>query len=560
MPPEQVNPQPAGHSHPDHEHDTSGSIPQPDASDPRLVGRWERLEATFQGSATHAALLPDGRVFAYGGSSLDPQAFSNPPPAEILDLASEETYPLAMPGVNGDLWCGGHTFLADGRLLFVGGTSYYPPAPDPFYGGLKEAYLFDSTGDTWTRLPDMHEGRWYPTLLRLADDTVLVISGLQYRDPQEEPRKQNILLVVWNLLTRVRQRLVKRQELYDPASMSFSLLPGERLFPLYPRLHLLPDGDVFYSGVFNTHYFVPGRFPSARWDHHSGEWRELGGRHKKKNREEGISVLLALRPPDYRPQVLIAGGGHHNLARLLETLLHGLGRHHLSSKLRRFVTAHKTVEFIDLCDDQPSWVARADMHLPRIHAVGVLLPDGQVLAVGGVPGHGYGPELDGFPVLAPEMYDPHTDTWTLMANPERARMYHATALLLPDGRVLAMGGNPHARQIERSIEIFSPPYLFQGERPVITACPDELRYGGSFEVELGGSQAVDKVVLMRPEAVTHVTNTDQRLLELTIEGQSDGRLSITGPPSHAHMPTGCCLLFVLTAGGIPSEGKFVRLH
>jgi hypothetical protein len=540
-----------------HPHPSPGI--QPGDTDPRQAGQWQRLEATFQCSATHAALLCDGRVFVYGGSSLDPDVFPNPPPAEVLDLSKDLTSLLSMPGVKGDLWCGGHTFLADGRLLFVGGTSYYPPLPDPFYGGLKEAYLFDPADDTWTRLPDMHEGRWYPTLLRLTDDTVLVISGLQYRDPQDEPLKKNILLILWDLLTRIKQCLVSRQERFDPATGTFNLLPGERIFPLYPRLHLLPDGDVFYSGVYNTHYFVPGRFPSARWDHRSGEWHELGGLHKMKNREEGISLLLALRPPDYRPLVLIAGGGHHNLARILESLLHSIGRHHLSHKLQRFVTAHKTVESIDLAEDEPHWRSCADMHLPRIHAIGVLLPDGRVLAVGGIPGHGYGPKLEDFPVLQPEMYDPQTDSWTLMAVPERARMYHATALLLPDGRVAAMGGNPHAREIECSIEIFSPPYLFQGERPLITVCPDELGYSGSFELEIASEVDIAQVVLMRPEVITHVTNTDQRLLELKIEAKAGGRLQVSGPPGRAHMPAGYCLLFVLTAAGIPSEGKFVRL-
>jgi hypothetical protein len=543
----------------DHHHSPPGpGLPSPDA-DPSRMGQWQRLEATFQCAATHAALLRDGRIFAYGGSSLDREAFSSPPPAEVLDLAQGLIRQLSMPGVQGDLWCGGHTFLADGRLLFVGGTSYYPPLPDPFFGGLKEAYLFDPADDSWSRLPDMREGRWYPTLLRLADDSVLVISGLHYRDPHEEPLKKNSLLILWNLLTSIRQRLVHRQERFDPATGTFSLLPGDRIFPLYPRLHLLPDGDVFYSGVYNTHYFVPGRFPSARWDHRTGEWRQEGGLHRNKNREEGISLLLALRPPEYHPRVLIAGGGHHNLPRTLESLLHGIGRHRLAHKLQRFVTAHKTVESIDLGDDEPRWRTRTDMHLPRIHAVGVLLPDGRVLAVGGIPGHGYGPELEDFPVLPPEIYDPETDTWTLMATPERARMYHATALLLPDGRVIAMGGNPHAGKIECSIEIFSPPYLFQGERPLIEVWPDEVGYGGSFELEVSGSNTIDRVVLMRPEVITHVTNTDQRLLELRIEAQIEGRLQVSGPPGRAHMPAGYCLLFVLTAAGVPSQGKFVRL-
>jgi hypothetical protein len=547
------------HSHHKHQHEKDHSHPQPVSDDPRQVGQWEMLEVCFDCSATHAALLPDGRVFVYGGSSLDPEAFHAPPPAEVLNLTSGEICKLPMPGVTGDLWCGGHTFLADGRLLFVGGTSYYPPQPDPFYGGLKEAYLFNAADNSWTRLPDMHEGRWYPTLLLLADGTVLVVAGLQHRDPQDEPLKKNILLILWDLLTRIKPRLVRRLELFDQHTGQFHLLPGERLFPLYPRLHLLPDGDVFYSGVFNTHYFIPGRFQSARWHHSTGDWRHLGGRHKIKNREEGISVLLALRPPDYRPQILIAGGGHHNLARMLESLLHSIGRHHLSHKLRRFVTAHRSVEYIDLGDDTPRWQSRAEMHLARIHSVGVLLPDGKVLAVGGVPGHGYGPELEDFPVLPPEMYDPHNDTWTMMAKPKKARMYHATALLLQDGRVIAMGGNPQAGKVERSIEIFSPPYLFQGDRPVISAFPDEIAYEATFEIGVEVSEAIHQVVLMRPEVITHVTNTDQRMLELEFEIGGNDKLQINGPPSRGHMPPGYCLLFVLNEVGVPSIGKFLRL-
>lgn len=270
-------------------------------------------------------------------------------------------------------------------------------------------------------------------------------------------------------------------------------------------------------------------------------------------------MLLALRPPDYRPQILIAGGGHHNLARMVESLLHGIGRHHLSHKLRRFVTAHKTVEFIDLGEERPRWRPRADMNLARIHSVGVLLLNGKVLAVGGVPGHGYGPELEDFPVLPPEMYDSYTDTWKLMAKPEKARMYHATALLLPDGRVISMGGNPHARQVERSIEIFSPPYLFQGDRPIIQAYPDKIGYEERFEIEVESTEEIHQVVLMRPEVITHVTNSDQRLLELEFEAQEIRQMRVSSPPSRGHMPSGNCLLFVLNAVGVPSVGKIIHL-
>lgn len=529
-------------------------------TDPKTMGSWEMIPATFNNAATHVALLPTNKVFAFGGSSLDFDRFSDPPPPEILDLATLETRVLGKENVNGDIWCGGHTFLADGQLLFVGGTGLYPPAPDPFYGGLREAYLFDPETETWTRLPDMRQGRWYPTLIRLADNRVLSISGLQHRAPDEGASRGNLLLVIWDLLTKIKERLVSEQEVFDPATREWSALPGEKIFPLYPRLHLLPDGDVFYSGVFNTHYFTPGKFPSARWDHNTQEWRELGGRHRIKNREEGISLLLALRPPDYQAQVLIAGGGHHNLPRTIQSILHAIGLDSWAKKLARFTTAQNTVEFIDMSEPEPRWQARADMHHPRIHAVGVLLPDGQVATIGGMSGHGHGEGPDDYPVLPAEIYDPAADRWSLQAKPQRPRVYHSTALLLPDGRVISMGGNPQAKVIEHSIEIYSPPYLFRGDRPMVMEHPGEITYGEEFQVKTDNARRVTQVVLMRPEVLTHVTNSDQRLLELEYRRQDEEKLQVAGPPTKALMPQGYALLFLLNQDGVPSIGKFIKVH
>ena len=126
-----------------------------------------------------------------------------------------EVRPLNRDALQGDLWCGGHTLLADGKLLFAGGTNYYPAPPEPLYGGLRQAYLFDPFTESWERLPDMQEGRRYPTLIRLADDTVLAISGLKYRDPQE-PAPGNIFTALFQLLTQLRKRIADVQEVYDP--------------------------------------------------------------------------------------------------------------------------------------------------------------------------------------------------------------------------------------------------------------------------------------------------------------------------------------------------------
>jgi len=537
----------------------------PSEGTPETRGKWEMFEVMLLNSATHVALLPTGKIFIFGGSSLDPDEFKKPtlPRAEILDMNTHpwERYSLNCDPLAYDLWCGGHTLLADGKLLFVGGTSYYPPPPDPFYGGLREAYLFDPFSETWERLDDMEIGRWYPTLIRLADDRVLTLAGLDYRAPTDSP-KTNILKNLFDLVANIKKRIARVNEVFDPTTKTWSRIKGERVLPLYPRVHLLPDGDVFYSGMFNTHFFIPGHFPSARWSPQTELWTEVGGPHTQKNREEGISVLLALRPPDYKAQILIAGGGSHNLGRILMSLFHSVGKETWGAIFHIFTHVQDSVERIDLSMETPHWELMGRMHHPRVHANGVLLPDGNILVVGGMSSYGQmSGEMHEMPgaVFEAEMYDPASNTWTLMAAQQKARMYHSTAILLPDGRVISMGSNPRAKMIEKTIEIFSPPYLFRGERPVINEYPERIRYGESFTVEVDDARQIDKVVLMRPEVLTHVTNTDQRLLELVSSVVNDKKLEVQGPPSPAHMPRGYGLLFALNRQGVPSIGKFVKV-
>ena len=132
-------------------------------------------------------------------------------------------------------------------------------------------------------------------------------------------------------------------------------------------------------------------------------------------------------------------------------------------------------------------------HRRRQHNA-TLLPDGTVLVTGGTAGPGFNDVSPGKPVHAAELWDPATDTWTTLAAEAVDRCYHATALLLPDATVLSAGGGefmvgaaPNApADTHRDAQIFRPPYLFRGPRPVITTCPDELTAGATFTVEVTG--------------------------------------------------------------------------
>jgi hypothetical protein len=163
-------------------------------------------------------------------------------------------------------------------------------------------------------------------------------------------------------------------------------------------------------------------------------------------------------------------------------------------------------------------------------------------------------------VLDAEMYNLATKTRSFMAAQQKVRVYHSTVPLLPDARVISMGSNPQAKSIEKTMEVFSLPYLFFGDRPVIIWHLEQFTYDLSFSMRVFPARQIGQVVSMRPEVLTHITNTDQCLLELEFRVRTKETLQIQGPPTPAHMPRGHCLLFVVNNDGVPGVGKFVQVR
>jgi Domain of unknown function (DUF1929) len=259
-------------------------------------------------------------------------------------------------------------------------------------------------------------------------------------------------------------------------------------------------------------------------------------------RNQSASVML---PPAQAQRVMVCGGGPVGKA----------DKSHATDR----------VSIVDLTAAHPTYQATMPMALARMHLNLVLLPDRTVFASGG----SLKQEDEPLSRLQAEIYDPATDTWRLMATATVPRLYHSTALLLPDGRVVAAGGNPEGGgsvrfeppdpEEEMRLEIFSPPYLFRGPRPEIANVPERWQYGATVAIACPQAGGIRWASLIRNGVTTHSFDNGQRLVDLDIVSQAGGtiRATVTANPNLA--PPGWYMLFLVDQTGVPSVARWVHV-
>ena len=214
---------------------------------------------------------------------------------------------------------------------------------------------------------------------------------------------------------------------------------------------------------------------------------------------------------------------------------------------------------IDITGGAPVMSGMRTMSSQRRLATATILADGQVLATGGSPVWN---DLNGAALNA-EIWNPQTGNWTVGAAGAVARLYHSTALMLPDATVLVAGGGAPGPLTNLNAEIYYPPYLFTADgqeavRPVIVGTPDYLQVGKTLAIDVAPGSAIGRVVLVKTGSVTHGFNMDQRFLELPF--RTEGNRLYAQAPTHAPDATpGYYMLFVLDAAGVPSRAKILNL-
>jgi hypothetical protein len=507
---------------------------------------WSAAISSDDVVAIHAALLPtangDGEILLFGGDDHDRAAniAGNWDHARRFNCRHPTQALAYVHSPNADLFCCGHAFVGDGRLMTGGGTITFPPESEGIHAhvhfeGHRRAFTYNPATTVFSEVASMGfqpgtthgGGRWYPTLCTLATGEVLAVAGHPAGD---DARHSN------NSPERY-QPLVDRWVVLDPTGPDTVGGPD-----LYPRLHLLRDGSVFMSSA------LQGNARCIALDPWTGAKHDVCD--LPDNAYRGFdcpSVLLPLTPTDgYRPRVLLCGGATSRVA--------------------------------DLGAAAPVWTAAprngATTGTARTHACATILPTGDVLMTGGAD-----PGNDQAAVLDPELYSTPLDhaagtpayvagtgNWNTLNDPATVlRNYHSSALLMPDGRVWTAGGNsptqpdtpPGADQ--KKIEIFDPPYP-PGTRPRITNCPKIAAYGDAFAVQTPQAHAIRAVTLLRCGSSTHAFNPDQRCIFLSFLAETAGRLRVDAPPNGAVAPPGNYLLFLVDEAGRPCQyASFVRI-
>jgi hypothetical protein len=441
------------------------------------------------------------------------------------------------PKLNYDILCAGMSAGKGDDPLHTVGTIIATGGMTESSGGIANTTFFSPSGvgGSWkagASTENMECSRFYPTNVQEPSGSTLVLGG-----------------------TDSSCLGVGTPVMEGWAGAGWSLTGGQvpHQTSLYPRVKLVPEsnGEFVMAGENATSFI---------WDPPGGGWQQAGTMvNPGNNRSQGGVVLLPLElgaGTTTSSQVFTAGGN---------TLQNSLGCPQNTAEI--FTPSLSQ-------GGQGSWgtppgnkcmcYARADHNL-------VLLANGTVLAVGGGDGT-TGEDYSGA-IPIPELYDPTTGSWTVLAGAFDGngnavnRTYHSTALLLPDGRVLSAGSDtfskpPNPGTNDNTFQIFSPPYMF-ATRPLITAVSGNFTYGSQVTITTQDAASITTVALVRPGTTTHANDFEQRYVKLqfSINPNNQTQLLATLPANSQNAPPGFYMLFIVNGSSVPSiSGGFFDLE
>ena len=492
------------------------------------------------------------------------------------------------PGNNGALFCADQNFLADGRIIAAGGTNYLndpgvegAPVGETELAGVSATRIYDPATNSWSQTGRMNQGRWYPTLVTMGDGRMFAASGVE-----------KLIKPVYPEDPGSSGGNVRESEIFDPKTGKWTQNPTStnRSLPLFPRMHLLPNGKVYYNAAGQSFNPAGQDYAEATWniaatyDPAKQQWKELGvpGLTTGVTSVPGFrgstsSTMLPLEPDangKYTKATFLTAGGIPNPP----------------SPGGYIAVAQSQLATVDTAkDDKLTTEETGPLEAGRWYGSQVLLPTGEVITFSGADRDEVVTPGTEIPRQNAELFDPKAKKWRTLAEGKNPRTYHNTAALMPDGRVL-VGGHATISAFyaknqtvapgttapndgrDPSFEIYSPPYLERGERPVIesvavdgapaeTTGPVSADYGKTMQIFVGGNaDAISDVTMVRFPSQTHVVDGDQRSARLRVLKREGGVVTVAMPDDGNVLPPGPYMMFVnreTKDGPVPSVSRTV---
>ncbi|HEY0717189.1 MAG TPA: galactose oxidase early set domain-containing protein, partial [Streptosporangiaceae bacterium] len=394
-----------------------------------------------------------------------------------------------------------------GHLLSGLGTPMTLQQQD--FQGTRDAYIFDVRTSRYVKVNSMNYARWYPTLAEMGNGMDMAMSGLNGQG-----------------------QITMNSEMFNPATKTWAQGPVHG-FPTYPATFLTESGQLFFTGS-NSGYgpSTPAWRTPGFWDTQTGKFRPVPGIAAPQDLETSASVLL---PPAQNQKVMVMGGG-------------GVGQSNSS-------TARTAL--LDMAAPDPRWVRGPNLAEPTRYPITVLLPDDNVLVTGGSK---YYRGMHGSDNHDTRIYHTAANSFSWAADAITGRDYHSGGLLLPNGSVLTLGGNPlygnkqdtAPQTFNQEIDVYFPPYMFQGTRPVIASAPKVMQLSHSYLIKVPQADRIKDLRLMRPDNPTHVTDVNERSVAVSFTQAGPGELKITLPSNANLLPPSYYMLFATSSKGVPS--------
>jgi hypothetical protein len=475
--------------------------------------------------AIHASILPNGKIFYMAGSGYHSLHQSGPYEAKVLDPNTGSEGNISM---SEDLFCAGQAPLPNGNILLAGGTLLYDIAADNCNGkwhGLKSAYEFNWSTNRLTKVPSMRHGRWYPTCVTMPDGNVMVTAGYdEYGDDNRLVEIYNSSSKTWSIRSATSGGstytvgATSAGRCSGAGSPSYSGAAPNLL--LYPRMHLMPSGNIVVAGMLDD---------IRLWNRSTGSWSTLG-LSSPSYRHYGTSVLLPLfNGVTEKGKILVVGG---------------------SPTFSDPATSR--CQILDFNAGNPSIRTVGSLTYGRKYLAPVILPDGKVVVFGGVA------QGNSNPRYVPEMFNPSTETWTTLPAASVPRVYHQVALLLPDGRIWTAGGTPTRTSWELRTEFFRPSY-YSATRPSISGTLAVGTYGGSITIPTSSPSSIARATLVKCPDTTHHYDSNMRYIALAVTSSTSSSVTVQAPLNANLAPPGYYYIHLVNRSNIPSTGRIIRI-